>query len=62
MKRNDDVLEEGHMLVSERDSESRDDGGQDVQEFSSAIEFMRFVNERVEGLILGLSNHLASGH
>lgn len=62
MKRNDDVLEEGHMLVSEGDGESRNDGGQDIKEFGSSIEFMRFVNEGVKGLILGLSNHLASGH
>lgn len=62
MKRNNDVLEERNMLVSEGDSESRNDGGQDVKEFSSSVEFMRFVNEGVEGLILCLPNHLASGH
>ena len=62
MEGNDYVLKEGNMLITEGDSETRDDGGQDIKKFSSSIEFMRFVNEGVEGLVLGLSNHFASGH
>ena len=45
VKRNDDVLEEGNMLVTERDRKSRNNGSEDVEEFSSTVKFMRFVNK-----------------
>ena len=62
MKRDDNILEEYHMLLSERNGESRNDTCQDVQELGGTIEFMVFVDEGVETLVHRLSNHLASGH
>ena len=60
MQRNDDVLEEDHVLVSERNSESTDDTGQNIEELGSTIEFVILVDERKETFIDGLSNHFSS--
>ena len=43
MERDDNVLEESNVLITEGDSKSRNNGGEDVQEFSSTVKFMRFV-------------------
>jgi hypothetical protein len=51
MERNYDCFEEDHMLFSERHCEPANDAGQDVQEFSSPVEFIGFVDERVKRVI-----------
>ena len=62
MKRDDNSLEEIDMLFSKGNSETTDDTGQDVQEFSSSIEFVVFVDKSVEAVSNGFSNHFSSGH
>lgn len=62
MKGNDDVLEEDHVLVSQWDSETTDDTGQDVQKLSGTVELVSFMDEGEEALVNCLSNHLSSWH
>ena len=62
MEWDDNVLEENNMLISEWDSESTNDTGQDIEKLGSSIELMAFVNECKEALIDCLSNHLPSWH
>lgn len=58
---NDDSLEENDVFISERDSKSGDDGGEDIEQLSSSIEFIVFVDESVEAISDGLSDHFSSG-
>lgn len=51
---NDDRLEEDDVLFTEGYGESRDDTGQDVEEFGSTIEFVGLVDEGVEAIVDGL--------
>ena len=60
MQRDDDVLEEDHVLVSQRDSETTDDTGQDVQQLSCSVEFVNFVDQGKEALVDCLPDHLSS--
>lgn len=62
MQRNDDHLEEDHMLLSQRHSEPRDNGGEDVQELGCPIELMILMDQCIEALVDGLPDHLSSGH
>ena len=62
MKRDDDVLEENHVFISERDGESTNDTGQNVQKLSGTIEFVGFMDESEKALVNGLSDHLSSWH
>ncbi len=41
---NDNVLEEDHVLVSQRDRESTDDARQDVEQLGCTVEFMCFMD------------------
>lgn len=61
VKWNDDSLEENDVFISERDSKSGDDGGEDIEQLSSSIEFIVFVDESVEAISDGLSDHFSSG-
>jgi hypothetical protein len=54
---NYNVLEEDNVFVSERDSEPRNDAGQNVEEFSCSIELVSLVDEGVEALVDCLTNH-----
>lgn len=60
MKRDNDVLEENHVLVSQWDSEPTDNTSQDVKKLSGTIEFMDLVYKSEELLVDSLSNHLPS--
>ena len=62
MQGDDDILEESNMFFPERHSESWDDACQDVEQLRCAIEFEGFMNERVEAVIDGLSDHLSPWH
>ena len=62
MKRNDNILEEDDVLVTEGHCKSGDDTRLDVQKFSCSVELVRLVDKRIEALIDGLANHLASWH
>ena len=60
MQWDDDVLKENDVLISERHSESTDDTCQNVQELSSTVELVVFVDQGEETLVNSLSNHLSS--
>ena len=62
MQRNDNILEEEHVFVTQGYGESRDDGREDIQQLSSTIELVRFMDQRIKGLVHGLSDHFTSGH
>ena len=58
----DDILEEDYVFISEWDSESTDDTGENVQQLSGTIEFMVFMDKSEEALVHWLSNHFSSGN
>ena len=60
VERDDNVLEENYMLISEGDSETTNDTGQDIKKLSGTIEFVVLVDKSEEALVHGLSNHLSS--
>lgn len=61
MEGDDDGLEEVDVFFSQGDSETTDDRSQNVQKFSGTVEFVVFVDESVEAIGDGLSNHFSSG-
>ena len=60
MQRNDDVLEEDNVLVSQRNSESTNDTRQNVEKLGGTVELVVLVNKCKEALVDGLSNHFSS--
>ena len=62
MERDDHILEENDMLVTQGNSKTRDDARLDVKKLSCAIELVHLVDQRVEALIDGLADHFATGH
>ena len=60
MEWDDNVLEENNMLISEWDSKSTNDTGQDIEKLSSSIELVVLMDKCEETLVHGLSNHLSS--
>ena len=62
MKRNDDILEENNVLLSQGHCETRNNTGQNIQQLRSSIEFEGLVDERVEAIVDSLTDHLSSGH
>lgn len=62
MKRDDDVLEEDYVLLSEWDGKAGDDGSQNVKKLCSTVELVIFVDQRVETLVDGLPDHLSPRH
>ncbi len=61
VQRNDNVLEENDMFFSERDSKPTDDTGKNVKQLRCTIELESFMNQRVETVINGLTDHFSSG-
>ena len=61
VERNNDVFEEDDVLLSQWHCETRDDAGQNVQQLRGAVEFEGLVDEGVEAVVDGLSDHLTSG-
>ena len=62
MEGDDDVLEENNVLVTEGHSESRNDGGKNVKELGSTVEFVSLVDEGVEAIIDSLTDHFSARH
>jgi len=60
VKRDDDIFEEFDMLFSEGDRKSTDDTGEDVEKFGYSVEFIVFVDEGVELVGDGFSDHFSS--
>jgi hypothetical protein len=48
MKRDNHILEENYVLVSEGHRETRDNGSQDIEELGSAVELMGFMDQTEE--------------
>lgn len=61
VERNDDIFKENDMFFSQRNSKTRDDTCQDIKQFRSSIELESFMNETVEAIVDGLSDHFSSG-
>jgi hypothetical protein len=57
---NDDVLEEYNVLISQRYSKSTDYASQNIEELSSTIEFVVFMDQGEEALVDGFTNHFSS--
>ena len=62
MKRNDNILEEDDVLVTEGHCEARDDTRLNIQQFCRSVELMHLVDQRIEALVDGFANHFASGY
>ena len=62
VERNDDILKEDNVLLSEWNSKARNNACQDIKQFGSSIEFKCFMNQRIKAIVNGLSNHLSSRH
>ena len=60
MEWNDDSLEEVNVLLSEWNSESGNDGSQNVQQFRSTIELEVLMDQGVEAISDCLSDHFSS--
>lgn len=61
MQRNDDILEEDDVFLPQGHCETRDNTGQNVQKFRSSVEFEGLMNQGVEAIVDGLTDHLSSG-
>jgi hypothetical protein len=62
VQRDNDVLEENYMFFSERDSKPTDDTGKNVKQLRCTIELESLMNQGVETVIDGLTNHFSSRH
>jgi hypothetical protein len=60
VKRNNNVLEEDNVLISQWNSESTDDTRQNVEKLGSTVEFVSLMDECKETLIDGLTDHFSS--
>ena len=60
MKRNDNVLEEDDVLISEWNSESTNDTCQNVEKLGGTVEFVILVNQCKEAFVDGLTDHFSS--
>ena len=60
MERDNDILKEDDMFISERHCKATDDTGKDIKEFSSSIEFVGLMDQTIEALIHSLSDHFSS--
>lgn len=59
VERDDHILEEDDVLFSQGNCEPRDDAGQDVEQFGGSVELEGLVNEGVEAVVDGFSDHLS---
>jgi len=62
MEGDNDGLEEVDVFFSQGDGETTDDTSQNIQKFSSTVEFVVFVDKSVEAISDGLSDHFSSGN
>lgn len=62
VERNDHRLEEVDVLLSQWHCESGNDGGQDIQQLRGSVEPEVLVDESVEAIRDGLSDHLSPWH
>lgn len=57
MKRDNYILEEDNVLVTQGHGKTRDDRGQNVEELSSSVELMCLVNQAEKAFVNCLSDH-----
>lgn len=60
MKRDDDVLEEFDMLLSQRYCETTNDGGVDIKEFWDSVESESLMDESMEIVVHCPTDHFTS--
>ena len=59
MKGNYDILEKSDMFFSQRNSESTDNAGQNVQKFTCSIEFVDLMYKNMEAVSHSLPDHFS---
>lgn len=62
VQRDDHVFEEDDVLLPQWHRKTRDDAGQNVEQLRGAVELEGLVDEGVEAVVDGLSDHLTPGH
>ena len=62
MKRDDNILEELHVLFSQRHSKSTNNTRQYIQQLCHTIEFIILVDQSIQLISLDLSDHLPPWH
>lgn len=62
VERDDDILEEYNVFISEKDSKPRNDARKNIQQLSRSVELMSLVNQREEHFVDRFADHLASGY
>ncbi len=60
VKRDDDIFEEFDMLFSEGNCKSTDDTGEDIEKLSYTVKFIVFMDQGVELVGDGFSDHFSS--
>ena len=62
VKWDDHILEENNVFVSKGHGETGNDRGENVEQLGGTIELVVLMDQGVEALVHGLSNHFSSGH
>lgn len=62
MEWDDDSLEKDNVLLTQWHCEARDDTSENIKQFSGTVKLVVLLDERVEGLIHCLSDHLSTWH
>lgn len=62
MERDDNILEEYNVFISERDSKARNDARKNIQQLSRSVELVSLMNQREEHFVDRFADHLASGY
>jgi len=62
VQRDDNVLEENHVLISQWDGKTTNDTGQDIQKLSSSIKLMVLMDKSKKAFVNGFSYHFSPWH
>ncbi len=62
MQGNYHIFEECYVFLSQGHCKARDDAGQDVEQLRSTIELEILMNQAIETVVYGFSDHLSSGN
>lgn len=62
VQRDDHVLEEHHMLITEWHCKAGDDTCENVKQLSGTVKLVLLVDQSIERFIDSFSDHLTAGH
>lgn len=62
MERDDDIFEEDDVFFSEGNCKAWDNACQNVKKFRGSVELKGFMDEAVEAIVDGFSDHFSSGN